>query len=79
MTKYITQGSSLHKQMIEWRRDFHAHPEMAYEEFRTSARVAEILTKLGLEVTNALGGTGVVATLQGQNGDGDAFVLRLHP
>ena len=76
MTKYITQGSSLHKKMTEWRRDFHAHPEIAYEEYRTSARVAEILTKLGLEVTNALGGTGVVATLQGQNGDGDAIGLR---
>jgi hippurate hydrolase len=76
VTKYINQGSPLHKQMTAWRRDFHAHPETAYEEFRTSDRVAKILTELGLEVVNGLGGTGVVATLEGQKGGGDAIGLR---
>ncbi|MEM1246242.1 MAG: M20 aminoacylase family protein [Acidobacteriota bacterium] len=47
-----------------WRRDFHAHPELAFEEHRTAERVAELLTSFGLEPHRGLGGTGVVASLQ---------------
>ncbi|MGF1683148.1 M20 aminoacylase family protein [Photobacterium minamisatsumaniensis] len=64
------------QQMIEWRRDIHAHPEIAYEEFRTSEFVATKLKALGLEVTCGIGKTGVVATLQGNKGSGDAIALR---
>jgi hippurate hydrolase len=46
------------------RRDIHAHPELAYEEFRTAALVADELKSLGLEVTTGIGGTGVVGTLR---------------
>ncbi|PSW20318.1 amidohydrolase [Photobacterium sanctipauli] len=64
------------QQMIEWRRDIHAHPEIAYEEFRTAEFVATKLKALGLEVTCGLGKTGVVATLHGNKGGGDAVALR---
>lgn len=64
------------QQMIDWRRDIHAHPEIAYEEFRTANFVATKLKALGLEVTSGLGKTGVVATLQGNKGSGDAIALR---
>lgn len=46
------------------RRDIHAHPELAYNEFRTAALVADELSALGLEVTTGIGGTGVVGTLR---------------
>jgi hippurate hydrolase len=50
------------------RRDLHAHPELRFEETRTSDVVAAKLAEWGLEVTRGLGGTGVVATLkQGQS------------
>jgi len=49
------------------RRDIHAHPELAFEEHRTSDIVAERLTAWGLEVTRGLGGTGVVGTLRKGN------------
>ncbi|MBY4677002.1 M20 aminoacylase family protein [Marinobacterium arenosum] len=62
--------------MTAWRRDLHAHPETAYEEFRTADKVAAILQELGLEVTRGLGGTGLVATLNGALGEGDAIALR---
>ena len=42
------------------RRDFHAHPEIGFEEVRTSGIVAEKLTSWGIEVHRGLGGTGVV-------------------
>lgn len=49
---------------IAIRHDLHRHPELAFEEHRTSARVAELLQQWGYEVTTGLGGTGVVGTLQ---------------
>jgi hippurate hydrolase len=50
------------------RRDLHAHPELGFEEERTSAIVADLLEKAGIAVTRGLGGTGVVGTLQVGNG-----------
>ncbi|MEF2070311.1 M20 aminoacylase family protein [Consotaella aegiceratis] len=47
------------------RRDFHAHPELGFEEVRTSARVAEMLESWGIEVARGIGGTGVVGVLDG--------------
>ncbi|MFI5000304.1 MAG: M20 aminoacylase family protein [Reyranellales bacterium] len=49
------------------RRDIHAHPELAYEENRTSDIVAAKLTEWGLEVTRGLGKTGLVGTLRKGN------------
>ncbi len=54
-----------------WRRDFHAHPELGFEERRTSALVAERLEAMGIEVHRGLGGTGVVGVIRGR-GRGNA-------
>ncbi|WP_191237096.1 M20 aminoacylase family protein [Cobetia marina] len=59
-----------------WRHEFHQHPETAFEEHRTSARVAEILRAAGLEVTTGLAETGVVAVLDGNLGPGRTIGLR---
>ena len=50
------------------RRDLHAHPEIGFEEVRTSAIVAEHLEKFGIEVHRGLGRTGVVGVLRGRPG-----------
>ena len=56
-------------EFIRIRRDIHAHPELAFEEHRTSKLVAQKLRDWGYEVTTGLGGTGVVGTLRrGQGG-----------
>ncbi|MCG8708273.1 amidohydrolase [Brenneria sp. 4F2] len=57
-----------------WRHEFHANPELGYEEYATSQRVAELLTSFGLQVHTGLGGTGIVATLE--NGQGPTIGLR---
>ncbi|UOD49525.1 M20 aminoacylase family protein [Orrella daihaiensis] len=57
------------------RRDLHAHPELAFEEKRTSDQVAAILTELGIPIDRGLGGTGVVGILKGK-ADGPAIGLR---
>ena len=67
----IVSESELHQLMRDWRRDFHAHPETAFEEFRTAKIVTELLQSFGLEVQTGLATTGVVATLKGrQPGEG---------
>jgi amidohydrolase len=58
-------AASLESRLIEWRRDFHSHPELGNREFRTAAKVAEHLRKLGLEVRTGMAHTGVVAILRG--------------
>ncbi|EQB8709351.1 M20 aminoacylase family protein [Klebsiella aerogenes] len=67
-------SSSLIAEAIGWRRDFHAHPELGYQEQETSRRVAGLLASFGLQVHVGLAGTGVVATLE--NGPGPVIGLR---
>lgn len=65
------------ERLAAWRHDFHRHPETAFEEHRTGARIAELLRQAGLEVVTGLGGgTGVVAILDGRRGPGRAIGLR---
>ena len=52
-------------QVIEWRRDFHQHPELGNREFRTAGIIAEHLESLGLEVQTGVAHTGVVGILRG--------------
>ena len=51
--------------VIEWRRDFHANPELSNREFRTAAIVANHLSSLGIEVETEVAHTGVIGTLKG--------------
>jgi amidohydrolase len=53
------------QELIDVRRDLHQHPEIAFEEKRTSALVAERLRALGLEVRAGVGKTGVLANIKG--------------
>ena len=54
--------------------DLHTHPELAFEEHKTAAKLAERAKALGFEVTTGVGGTGVVAILR--NGPGPTVMLR---
>jgi amidohydrolase len=57
---------SYHAELAELRRDLHAHPELAFEENRTSAIVAEKLAAWGVEVHRGLAQTGVVGVVKGR-------------
>ena len=61
--------ADLHSDMREWRHAIHRHPEMGFEEARTSALVAELLKKWGLETHQGIGGTGVVGVLKRGSGE----------
>ncbi|MDE2604662.1 MAG: amidohydrolase [Burkholderiales bacterium] len=51
-----------------WRRDIHAHPELCFQEQRTSDLVAGLLAAWGITVHRGLAGTGVVGVLHGRDG-----------
>ena len=51
-------------ELVSFRRDIHAHPELAYEEVKTAEKVGASLREIGLEVTTGVGKTGVVGTLK---------------
>ncbi len=61
-------------ELIEWRRDFHRHPEIAFHEQRTSTTIREFLQKLGIPVIPCAG-TGLKAIIEGLPG-GRTVALR---
>ena len=63
----LPRSLEIQGEMSAIRRDIHAHPELAYEENRTSDIVAAKLAEWGLEVTRGLGKTGLVGTLRKGN------------
>ncbi len=70
----LKQSHNLQEEIIEWRREFHMHPELGFHEVRTSTRVAEELEKLGYRVRRGVGRTGVVAELG--DADGRCIAIR---
>jgi len=61
--KIIERIAAEKDEMTKWRRDIHAHPEIAFEEHRTAQIVADKLKSFGIEVETGIAGTGVVGTL----------------
>lgn len=58
-------AKAIEPKTIEWRRDFHEHPELSNREVRTAEQIAKRLRALGLEVKTGVGVTGVVGLLRG--------------
>ncbi|MCA0434085.1 MAG: amidohydrolase [Proteobacteria bacterium] len=64
--------SAFADELLALRHDFHAHPELCFQEFRTSGIVARELRALGFEVAEGVAGTGVVGTIR--NGKGNRAI-----
>ena len=60
----INRIAGMHDDLTRWRRDIHAHPELGFEEQRTSDLVAAKLVEFGCEVYRGIGKTGVVGRLR---------------
>jgi hippurate hydrolase len=68
--------SDLLAELLEFRRDLHAHPELGFQETRTAARVAAALRAWGVDVTEGIGGTGLVGTIRGAGSGAGSIGLR---
>ena len=71
---YLQQARDIHQWIIEKRRTLHRHPELMYEEFKTSQLVQDTLTELGIPFVAGIAETGVLATVG--NGNGRCVALR---
>jgi amidohydrolase len=69
------KSKEIEPKVIAWRRDFHEHPELGNQEFRTAKIVADHLRSLGIEVTENIAFTGVVGILKGGK-PGPVMLLR---
>ena len=69
------EAEYLFDDMVRMRRDFHMHPELGFQETRTSQIVASTLQDLGMEVQQGIAQTGVVGILDGPK-DGPTIMLR---
>ena len=60
--------------LLELYKELHANPELSYQEYETSKKLASLLESIGYQVTRNVGGNGVVALLE--NGDGNTVMFR---
>lgn len=72
----LPQIEAFKDDLVAIRHDIHAHPEIGFEELRTSGIVAEKLAAWGIEVHRGIGKTGVVGILNGTGGPGRRIGLR---
>lgn len=73
--KIDQQAKAIEPKVIEWRRHFHQYPELSNREVKTSAKIAEHLKSLGIEVKTGIAKTGVVGLLKGSK-PGPVIALR---
>lgn len=70
-----TEFKDIEKKVIELRRHFHQNPELSNREFKTSDKIAEVLTDLGIEFTRNVAKTGIVGIIKGDK-PGKVVALR---
>jgi amidohydrolase len=71
----LQRARDLKPRIIELRRDFHQHPELALREYNTAKKVEKVLKEIGIETRMLLNGTGVVGRLKGEK-PGRTIALR---
>ena len=76
MSNPVERIRTYHTDLTAFRRDLHAHPELAFEEARTSQRVADQLTGWDIEVHRGMAKTGVVGVIRGRKAGAKAIGLR---
>jgi amidohydrolase len=60
----------------KWRQHLHAHPELSFQEWETSAFVASRLSEMGIPFQEGIAGTGVVGMIEGKNPSSRVLALR---
>lgn len=75
MLDLLKEAKGIEQEVIRIRRHIHANPEIGYQESETAAFVAATLRSFGVEVTEGLGGNGVLGMLKG-SGSGPCVALR---
>jgi hippurate hydrolase len=72
----INRIAEFHAEMTRWRHQIHAHPETAFEEYKTAELISELLESFGIAVDRGVARTGVIGTLQGSVSSNRAVAFR---
>ena len=70
------KAEALHQETNRVRQHIHAHPELSFQEYETSAFIAAELTKLNISFTQGIAGTGIVALIEGKNPTKKCLAIR---
>ena len=70
------KAEALHQEINRIRQHIHAHPELSFQEYETSAFIAAELTKLNIPFTQGIAGTGIVALIEGKNPTKKCLAIR---
>jgi amidohydrolase len=62
---FRAEARALREQLVAWRRDFHVHPELGFQEHRSAGLIADRLREWGYQVRTGVATTGVVGLLEG--------------
>ena len=73
---FIEKIDSFYSEMVAIREDLHRHPELSYQEVRTSGIVIEKLKEYGVDEVKQIFNTGVVALIKGNRGEGKCIAIR---
>lgn len=74
--KIKSLSATLLKEVITNRRHLHTYPELSFQEYKTAQFVAQKLKSMGIEPTEGVAGTGLVAYIKGQNPESKVIALR---
>lgn len=75
-SKTLNLAREIHAEIVEYRRHFHAHPELSMQEFETASYIAERLKEWNIPFRSGIAKTGIVASIQGKNPSKDLIALR---
>ena len=73
---FIEKIKEFYPEMKAIREDLHRHPELSYQEVRTSAIVMKKLKEYGVDELEQVWNTGVVALIKGNRGEGKCIAIR---
>jgi len=59
----LEKALEIHQHLVNWRREFHMHPELGFNEYRTAEKIATLMESFGYRVRRGVGKTGVMADL----------------
>jgi amidohydrolase len=62
-SELLSQARAIQKEIVDWRRTIHQHPELGFQEHQTARLVVSALQEMGLQVETGVGGTGVLGRL----------------
>lgn len=74
--KVLSLAGQYFEEINGFRKELHAHPELSFEEYETSARIKEKLINYGIPYEDGWAGTGIIAWLEGKNPDSNCIALR---